>query len=145
MKLKYVLLGAATILGTAHLLKKTRRRQREPLRHVNAESDVTPSKVFGTYEGHLDKMPKLEYLIEHELFYTCQLMPTDFFVKYCLERGLKISREQLIEFERLGVFFPFARVRPAANVQWFWKEQVNGLLEINALEQPSLTRDGDSL
>ena len=61
------------------------------------------------------------------------------------QRGLKISKEQLIEFERLGIFFPFARVRPATNIQWFWKEQVNGLFEVNALEQPSLTTVDDQL
>ena len=92
MKLRYVLLGAATILGAAHLLKKTRRHPRKPLLYVNSESDVTSSKVFGTNEGRVDKMPKLEYFIEHELFYTCQLLPTDFFIKYCNNAVLRFRK-----------------------------------------------------
>jgi hypothetical protein len=137
MKLRQVLAGATAILAGAKLLKKAWRGRRAPSRLINSESLEAPSKVFRKHEGHIDKTPVLEYLIENELFYTCQLLPIDFFVTYCTERGLKISKEQLFEFERLGVFYPFARVTSATNVQWFWTEQVKGLLAEGAIQQPS--------
>lgn len=146
MKLRHVLLGATVIFAGAKLLKKAGRGRRTPLRLINSESPDTSSKVFRKQEGHIEKMPALEYLIENELFYTCQLLPVDFFVTYCTERGLKISKKQLFEFEGLGVFNPFARVRPPTNVQWFWTEQVKTLLEEGAIQEPgSAAGPGDTL
>lgn len=41
----------------------------------------------------------------------CELLGTDSFVKFCVERGLSIDRVRLIRLERLGLFAPVFRVR----------------------------------
>ncbi len=49
-------------------------------------------------------------MIEDELFIQCPLVPADSFVSYCKERDLSIDREDLELYEKLGVFYPIARV-----------------------------------
>jgi len=56
-------------------------------------------------------MPKINYIIENEFFITCPLLRTDDFIKYCIERDIPTSREQLESFEKLGIFYPLARVQ----------------------------------
>ena len=53
----------------------------------------------------------LNYLIENELMVVCPLISTDRFISHCRESGVATSKEQLEEFERLGLFYPFARVQ----------------------------------
>jgi len=55
-------------------------------------------------------MTDLKYIIENELFITCPFLPTDRFISYCKDRGIRTSREQLEQFEKLGIFYPFARI-----------------------------------
>lgn len=59
----------------------------------------------------MNKMPNLKYIIENELFITCDFLSTDRFISYCRDCGIQTSREQLEQFEKLGIFYPFARVR----------------------------------
>jgi len=56
-------------------------------------------------------MSKLSYIIENEFFITCPFLNTDDFIKYCKERNIATSREQLESFEKLGIFYPFIRVQ----------------------------------
>ncbi len=60
-----------------------------------------------------NRMDYLNYIIENEHFIACPLLPTDQFVKYCTDRGIKTSREQLEQLEKLSLFYPLARVRHA--------------------------------
>ena len=55
-------------------------------------------------------MSNLNYIIENELFITCPFLSTDQFISYCKDRGIRTSREQLEQFEKLGIFYPVARV-----------------------------------
>jgi len=59
----------------------------------------------------MNKMPNLKYIIENESFIICPFLPTDQFVLYCRNRGVRTSRKQLEQFEKLGIFYPIARVR----------------------------------
>lgn len=50
-------------------------------------------------------------LIEEARILSCPLLGIDDFVRFCRERDLAVSRERLLRFERLGLFFPVFRVR----------------------------------
>ena len=54
--------------------------------------------------------PDLKYIIDNELFIICHFLSTDQFVSYCKDRDIRTSREQLEQFEKLGIFYPVARV-----------------------------------
>lgn len=51
----------------------------------------------------------LRYLIDNQHFIACRLLSTSRFVKYCKDRGIWVSKEQLERFEELGLFHPVAR------------------------------------
>src|SRR4030042_6211454 len=53
----------------------------------------------------------LQKLIEKEYFICCSLLTTDQFISYCKNRSIDTSRQQLEQFEKLGIFFPIARVK----------------------------------
>ena len=55
-------------------------------------------------------MSNLNYIIENELFITCPLLSTDQFISYCKDRGIRTSKEQLEQFEKLGIYYSIARV-----------------------------------
>ncbi|MGC1120323.1 MAG: hypothetical protein WBA22_04440 [Candidatus Methanofastidiosia archaeon] len=57
------------------------------------------------------KMPDLKYMVENELFITCPFLQTNRFIQYCKDRDISTSRKQLEQFERLGIFYPIARVQ----------------------------------
>ena len=59
----------------------------------------------------MNRMSNLKYIIENEFFIICPFLPTDRFVSYCRDRGVRTSREQLEQFEKLEIFYPIARVR----------------------------------
>jgi hypothetical protein len=52
----------------------------------------------------------LDYIIENDSCMVCPLLPTDSFISYCNDRGIRTSREQLEQFEKLEIFYPIARV-----------------------------------
>lgn len=54
---------------------------------------------------------KIQKLIEKEYFITCPFLATDQFISYCKDRSINTSRQQLEQFEKLGIFFPIARVK----------------------------------
>lgn len=56
-------------------------------------------------------MIDLVAIIENEWFIVCDLLPADKFIKFCHDRGINTSREQLEQIEKLKLFYPLARVR----------------------------------
>ena len=55
-------------------------------------------------------MLNLDHIIENESFIVCPFLSTDQFISYCKDRGIRTSREQLEQFDKLGIFHPVARV-----------------------------------
>jgi hypothetical protein len=53
----------------------------------------------------------LEQLIGHGHFFDRTLLRADAFVKYCSDRNLRVTLENLEQFERLGIFLPLIRIR----------------------------------
>src|ERR1041384_227484 len=53
----------------------------------------------------------LEQLIGHGHFFDRTFLRADAFVKYCSDRSLRITLENLEQFERLGLFLPLIRIR----------------------------------
>lgn len=63
--------------------------------------------IYGLY---MNKMLNLKYIIENEFFITCPFIPTEQFIAYCKNCGIQTSKKQLEQFEKLGLFYPVARV-----------------------------------
>lgn len=62
----------------------------------------------------MSDLSNLEYLIENESFIAVRLVDADDFVRYCTDRGIKTSKDQLERLEKSGLFYPIARYqRPA--------------------------------
>ncbi len=81
------------------------------------------------------QMPTLKYIIENEFFIICQLLPTDQFISYCKDRGMRTSREQLEQFEKLGLFYPIARIRyPKIKVKIEYIDNGKGYRDLGMLE-----------
>src|SRR6266436_4116957 len=80
----------------------------------------------------------LDYIINNGCFIVCSLLSTDWFIKYCDERGIKTSRKQLEQLEQLGLFRPMARVRHHQTSFWFRDDDAKILLEEGLLWDPSL-------
>jgi len=59
----------------------------------------------------MNKKDYLKYIVDNELFITCPLKSSDEFIKYCGERGIRTSRKQLEQFEKLGIFYPLSRIK----------------------------------
>ncbi|HJP90901.1 MAG TPA: hypothetical protein VJ875_03035 [Pyrinomonadaceae bacterium] len=56
-------------------------------------------------------MLDLDYLIRSDHLRFCPLEPTESFVKFCVDRGIDTSREQLGALQDLNLFYPIATVR----------------------------------
>lgn len=56
------------------------------------------------------KILTLKQLIEKEYLIVCPLLDINRFISFCKERSINTSKEQLKQFERLGIFFPIARI-----------------------------------
>jgi hypothetical protein len=66
----------------------------------------------------MQKILTLKQLIEKEYLIVCPLLDTDRFISFCKDRSINTSKEQLKQFERLGIFFPIARIaRPKIKVK----------------------------
>src|SRR5258707_6951095 len=85
-----------------------------------------------------NRMDYLNYIIENEHFIACPLLPTDQFVKYCTDRGIKTSREQLEQLEKLSLFYPLARVRHPQTNFWFRNDHAKILFDEGQIWDPSL-------
>ncbi len=58
----------------------------------------------------MQKILTLKQLIEKEYLIVCPLLDINRFISFCIERSINTSKEQLKQFERLGIFFPIARI-----------------------------------
>jgi len=56
----------------------------------------------------IDSTDRLRYLLTHDAFAVCPLLPSRDFVTFCTERGIATNEEQLERFERLGILYPIA-------------------------------------
>ena len=66
----------------------------------------------------MQKILTLKQLIEKEYLIVCPLLDIDRFISFCKDRSINTSKEQLNQFERLGIFFPIARIaRPKIKVK----------------------------
>lgn len=59
----------------------------------------------------MSKLISLEKIIAQEHFIQSPLLPTDQFITDCRNRSVYTSRNQLEQFEKLGLFYPIARVK----------------------------------
>jgi hypothetical protein len=53
------------------------------------------SKLFRVIEDRVSKIPELKYIVDNEFFVVCPFLSSNAFIKYCKERGLDVSREDL--------------------------------------------------
>ncbi len=53
----------------------------------------------------------LEYIVKNEYYKVVPLLNVSNFVSYCKERGLNISKTDLERYEKLGLFYPLARIK----------------------------------
>jgi hypothetical protein len=58
----------------------------------------------------MQRILPLKQLIEKEYLIVCPLLEIDRFISFCNERSINTSKQQLEQFERLGIFFPIARI-----------------------------------
>lgn len=66
----------------------------------------------------------------------CGLLPTDQFVSFCRGRGIRASRDQLEQFERLKLFFPLARVQfPKITLKVEYSEDRKTYRDLGILEE----------
>lgn len=81
-------------------------------------------------------MIDLAALIENEWFIVCDLPPADQFIKFCRDRGIDTSREQLEQFEKLKLFYPLARVRfPKVPIKIEYSEDRKSCRHLGVLEE----------
>jgi hypothetical protein len=77
----------------------------------------------------------LEQLIGHGHFFDRTFLRADAFVKYCSDRGLRVTLENLEQFERLGLFLPLIRIRwPRIKIKVAAKEDGAGHEDLGVLE-----------
>ncbi|CAG1021669.1 hypothetical protein DOJK_01145 [Patescibacteria group bacterium] len=80
--------------------------------------------------------PDLKYIIDNELFIICPFLSTDQFVSYCKDRDIRTSREQLEQFEKLEIFYPFARVKyPKIKIKVKYSDNGNRCQDLGILEE----------
>jgi len=78
----------------------------------------------------------LKKLVESESFILCPFVTTDKFISYCKERGIRTSKEQLETFEKLGLFFPVARVKsPKIKIKVEINRELNQRKDFGALQE----------
>lgn len=78
----------------------------------------------------------LQKLIEKEYFILCSFLTTDQFVSYCKDRSINTSRQQLEQFEKLGIFFPIARIKiPKIKIKIEYTDNRTRYKELGVLEE----------
>lgn len=66
-------------------------------------------RMPGEESNHARPLWPIAYLIAHDAFATCPLLPVRDFISLCKDREVEVNEEQLERFERLGIFYPSAR------------------------------------
>lgn len=83
----------------------------------------------------------MKYILENP-FVICHLLPARDFVSRCKTIGISTSEEQLEKLEKLGIFYPFARVQYPDHTKgfidiWSQKEPALNWLEMGRIWDPS--------
>ena len=86
-------------------------------------------------------LPDLKYVIKNP-FVICGLLPARQFVSLCEDFGINTSERQLEQLEKLGIFYPFARVQYPNDMNGFidiWSQEEHALkwLENGSIWEPS--------
>jgi hypothetical protein len=86
-------------------------------------------------------LPDLKYIIKNP-FVICGLLPAERFVSLCKDFGIDTSERQLEQLEKLGIFYPFARVQYPNDMKGFidiWSQEEHALrwLEEGSIWEPS--------
>lgn len=87
------------------------------------------------------RMDEIEYIIENP-FVICGLVEPKNFLSRCKDLGINTSEEQLERLEKLGIFYPIARVQYPENVQgyidiWSQKEHAINWFKRGHIWEPS--------
>lgn len=83
----------------------------------------------------MSNISNLNYLIENELMMVCPLLSTDRFISHCRDQGVFTYRDQLAQFEKLGLFYPFARVQyPKLKIKIEYTEDRQHYRDLGVLE-----------
>lgn len=53
---------------------------------------------------------EIKDIFENEYFLACGLLSSDRFVSFCADRGIRVTLAELEQLEKLGIFYPIARV-----------------------------------
>src|SRR5882724_8406705 len=118
MNWKRLLTISIAALAVGKIATQTRAKRKRP------GATGKPSKLFRVVNGQVNKVPELKYLIDNEYFVVCPFLSTNAFIKHCKERGLQLTRDDLEQFERLGLFYPIARVEHPQSYFWFRNDHV---------------------
>lgn len=84
-------------------------------------------------------MLTIERLIEGELFIQCPLVSSGDFVRFCKERDLSISEKDLELYEKLGIFYPIARIEFPK-----YKEKIEYTENKNSYRTLGILQDGEA-
>src|SRR5215216_4648019 len=126
-----------TLLGIAIAIAAARKLVIKPAPKTKRDARTNQSsKLFSVIDNRVNKVPELKHLGDYESFVVCPFLSSNAFLKYCEERGLDVSREDLEQFERLGLFYPIARVQHHQSFFWFRNDHVHTLFEEGLLWQP---------
>jgi hypothetical protein len=129
-----------TLLGFAIAIAAARKLVIKPApKTEKAATKDRSSNLFRIVDDRVNKIPELKYIVDNEYFVVCPFLSSNAFIKYCNERGLDVSREDLEQFERLGLFYPVAKVQHPQSYFWYRNDHVHTLFEGGLLWQP-LTR-----
>lgn len=78
----------------------------------------------------------LKKIIDHESFIQCPFLITRQFISYCKKRSVHTSEKQLELFEKLGLFFPIARVKfPKIKIKVEIDQELNQRKHLGVLEE----------
>lgn len=83
-------------------------------------------------------MITVERLIEEELFIQCPLVSSGDFIRFCKERDIDVSEDDLELYEKIGIFYPIARVEFPK-----YKEKIEYIENTNSYRALGVLQEGE--
>lgn len=84
----------------------------------------------------------LQHLIGHGHFFDKTFLNVDQFIRYCADRNLRVSSENLERLEKLGVFLPLVRLRwPRIKIKLAAKEDGTVQEDLGVLQEGEVWHD----
>ncbi|MDP3110668.1 MAG: hypothetical protein Q8M71_01015 [Thermodesulfovibrionales bacterium] len=83
-------------------------------------------------------MITVERLIEEELFIQCPLVSSGDFIRFCKERDIDVSEDDLELYEKIGIFYPIARVEFPK-----YKEKIEYIENTNSYRALGILQEGE--